>query len=81
MFCHITQNWRGRPLTDRRAVIELIGATATRQGLKVACAVDPNTYEKGVKVPDAEMAALNITGDQFHPEWHYTIKPWTETAV
>ena len=81
LFCHITQNWRGRPLTDRRAVIELIGATTTRQGLKVACAVDPNTYEKGVKVPDAEMAALNITGDQFHPEWNYTIKPRTETAV
>ena len=75
LFCHITQNWRGRPLTDRLAVVELIGATTTRTGLKVECAIDARTYEKGVKVSNAEMASLNITGDQFHPEWNYTIKP------
>ncbi|MFO7757413.1 MAG: ISAzo13 family transposase, partial [Roseovarius sp.] len=72
---HITQNWRGRPLTDRLAVVELIGATTTRTGLKVECAIDDSTYEKGVKVSDAEMASIDITGDQFHPEWNYTIKP------
>lgn len=75
LFCHITQNWRGRPLTDRLAVVELIGATTTKAGLKVECAIDPRTYEKGVKVSDVEMASLNITGDKFHPEWNYTIKP------
>jgi hypothetical protein len=75
LFCHITQNWRGRPLTDRLAVVELIGATTTRTGLKVACVLDERTYEKGIKVSDAEMAALDITGDTFHPEWNYTIKP------
>lgn len=75
LFCHITQNWRGRPLTDRLAVVELIGATTTRTGLKVACAIDANTYEKGVKVSDADMASLDISGDAFHPEWNYTIKP------
>jgi hypothetical protein len=37
MFCHITQNWRGRPLTDRLAIVELIGATTTKAGLKVEC--------------------------------------------
>lgn len=75
LFCHITQNWRGRPLTDRLAVIELIAATTTRTGLKVECALDTHIYEKGVKVSDAEMASLNITGDAFYPEWNYTIKP------
>lgn len=75
LFCHITQNWRGRPLTDRLAVVELIGATTTRTGLKVECAIDDSTYEKGVKISDAEMASINIIGDQFHPEWNYTIKP------
>ncbi|BCH32974.1 transposase [Mesorhizobium sp. L-8-10] len=75
LFCHITQNWRGRPLTDRLAVVELIGATTTKTGLKVECALDATTYEKGVKVSAAEMATLDITGDQFHPEWNYTIKP------
>jgi hypothetical protein len=75
LFCHITQNWRGRPLTDRLAVVELIGATTTKTGLKVACVLDERTYEKGIKVSDADMAALDITGDTFHPEWNYTIKP------
>ena len=75
LFCHITQNWRGRPLTSRSAVVELIAATTTKSGLTVRCALDANSYEKGVKVSDAEMAALNIEGDAFHPEWNYTIKP------
>ena len=75
LFCHITQNWRGRPLTDRVAVVELIGATTTKAGLKVECALDERTYQKGIKVSDAEMASLDITGDTFHPEWNYTIKP------
>jgi hypothetical protein len=75
LFCHITQNWRGRPLTDRLAVVELIGATTTKSGLTVECALDTGTYQKGIKVSDAEMAALDITGDAFHPEWNYTINP------
>jgi hypothetical protein len=75
LFCHITQNWRGRPLTDRLAVVELIGATTTKTGLKVECVLDERTYEKGIKVSDAEMATLDITGDAFHPEWNYTIRP------
>ena len=75
LFCHITQNWRGRPLTSRSAVVELIAATSTKTGLTVRCELDANTYEKGISVTDAEMAALNIQGDAFHPEWNYTIKP------
>lgn len=75
LFCRITQNWRGRPLTDRLAVVELIGATTTKTGLKVECALDTRTYEKGVKVSDAEMASLDITRDDFHPDWNYTLNP------
>ena len=79
LFCHITQNWRGRPLTDRLAVVELIGATTTDTGLKVECALDPRTYEKGVKVSDAAMAALSLKADDFHPEWNYSIRPRQST--
>ena len=79
LFCHITQNWRGRPLTDRVAVVELIGATTTKAGLKVECVLDTRTYEKGIKVSDAEMMTLNIEGDTFHPEWNYTISPRVPT--
>jgi hypothetical protein len=75
LFCYITQNWRGRPPTDRAAVVEPIGATTTETGLKVACLLDERTYEKGIKVSDAEMQALEIACDAFHPEWNYTIKP------
>jgi hypothetical protein len=75
MFCHITQNWRGRPLTDRLAIVELIAATTTKSGLKVECALDTRSYEKGIKVSDAEMAMLKLAGDDFHPEWNYTITP------
>ena len=75
LFCHITQNWRGRPLTSRMAVVELIAATTTKTGLKVRCELDTRAYAKGIKVSDAEMATLNIKGDAFHPEWNYTISP------
>lgn len=79
LFCRITQNWRGRPLTDRLAVVELIGATTTKTGLNVECALDTRTYEKGIKVSDAEMDSLDIIGDAFHPEWNYTFRPRTHT--
>lgn len=49
LFCHITQNWRGRPLTDRVAVVELIGATTTKSSLKVECALDTSIYQKGIR--------------------------------
>jgi DDE family transposase len=75
LFCHITQNWRGRPLTDRLAVVELIGATTTKTGLKVESVLDTRTYPKGIKVTNAAMKCLDITGDQFHPEWNYSINP------
>jgi DDE family transposase len=75
LFCHITQNWRARPLVDRMTIVELIAATTTTTGLKVACALDTRSYEKGKKVSDAKMKTLDITGDPFHPEWNYTIRP------
>lgn len=75
LFCHITQNWRAQPLVDRMAVVELIAATQTKTGLRVESALDTNSYEKGIKVSDAEMKRLNIAGDAFHPEWNYTITP------
>ena len=75
LFCHITQNWRSRPLVDHMTVVELIAATTTDAGLKVACALDTRTYQKGKKITDAEMKSLDIIGDPFHPEWNYSIRP------
>src|SRR3977135_3610506 len=75
LFCHITQNWRARPLTDRAAVVELIAATTTKTGLKVESALDTRTYQKGIKVTNAEMKSLDIRGDMFHPNWNYAVMP------
>ena len=75
MFCHITQNWRGQPLESRMAVVELIGATTTKTGLKVECALDERTYHKGIRIKNAEMKLLDIEGEAFHPDWNYAIKP------
>ena len=35
MFCHITENWRGRPLVSLEVVVNLIGHTTTRSGLAI----------------------------------------------
>jgi Rhodopirellula transposase DDE domain len=75
LFCHITQTWRGTPLTSRLAVVELIASTTTKTGLIVRCELDSRSYPKGIKVSDDEMASININGDTFHPEWNYTISP------
>jgi hypothetical protein len=75
LFCHITQNWRGRPLLSLQTIIELIGATTTTKGLTVKSIADTRTYESGIKVADAELEALNIHGHSFRPQWNYTIAP------
>jgi hypothetical protein len=75
MFCHITQNWRGQPLESRAAVIELIANTTTKTGQKVECTLDERTYEKGIRISNAQMRQRAIEGDAFLPGWNYTIKP------
>jgi hypothetical protein len=77
MFCYITKNWRGRPLSSRETVVNLIGNTTTTKGLKIKAILDENVYEKGRKVTDEELAAVNIEYADFHGEWNYTIKPPT----
>jgi hypothetical protein len=75
LFAFITQNWRGKPLVSYMVVVQLIASTTTETGLTVACRLDESDYAKGIKVADAEMAALNIRPADFHGEWNYTIAP------
>lgn len=75
LFAFITQNWRGKPLVSHQVIVQLISATTTKTGLNVACQIDHNLYPKGVTVSDAEMATINLTCDDFHGEWNYTISP------
>jgi hypothetical protein len=75
MFCHITQNWRGKPLRTRAVVVNLIGNTRTRTGLKVRAELDTNSYPTGIEVTDEELAAVKIKRAKFHGDWNYTIMP------
>ena len=75
LFAFITQNWRGKPLLTHQVIVQLIASTTTDKGLTVQCRLDKNTYDKGIKISDAEMATINITPADFHGEWNYTIKP------
>jgi hypothetical protein len=75
LFCHITENWRGRPLLDHETVVQLIGNVRTTTGLTVKAKLDTHEYPTGVRVPDAEMETLRITQATFHGEWNYTIHP------
>lgn len=73
LFCQITTNWRGRPLTSYQTVVDLISATKTTTGLKVYAHLDTRSYAKGRDISDADMETLNIKRDRFHGEWNYTL--------
>ncbi len=75
LFSYISKNWRGKPLLTRETVVNLIANTSTTTGLEVRSVIDENEYQRGKKISDEEMASLRIRGDDFHPEWNYTIKP------
>jgi len=75
MLCQITANWRGRPLTSREVVVQLIGSTTTPADLRVTAALDENPYATGVKVTDDQLATLTIERDAFHGEWNYRLLP------
>jgi hypothetical protein len=75
MFSHITQNWRGRPLISHEVIINLIANTTTTKGLVIKAELDVHTYETGVKVSDAQLAALRLKKAKFHGDWNYVISP------
>ena len=75
LFSYITMNWRGKPLVSLETMINLIGATTTSSGLEVYARLDDGEYPAKIRVSDAELGAVNLHRDEFHPEWNYSIKP------
>jgi hypothetical protein len=75
MFCHITQNWRGRPLVSHEVILNLIAGTSTRGGLTIQAELDTASYPTGVKVSDEELAAVLMEPNDFHGNWNYRISP------
>ena len=76
MFCHITENWRGRPLISHEVIVNLIGQTSTRTGLTIQAELDANTYHTGIKVSDDDFDGINLHPAKFHgKDWNYAINP------
>jgi hypothetical protein len=80
MFSFITMNWRGRPLTSLRIIIDLISATSTKTGLTINAAYDPNWYPKGLRITDKQLAAVPLRPHDWHGEWNYTINAQSDLA-
>ena len=75
MFCHITQNWRGRPLVSHEVIVNLIANTATQQGLTIQAELDVGSYPTGTKVSDEQLNKLKLKPHKFHGDWNYTVLP------
>jgi len=75
LFSAITQNWRGKPLVSHEVVVNLIGATTTKTGLRVISELDTNQYPAGRTVSDDELAAIHLRPDAFHGDWNYSLLP------
>jgi Rhodopirellula transposase DDE domain len=75
LFSFISLNWQGQPLVSYETVVNLIGATRTKTGLRVKAMLDPKVYPTGVKISNAAMAQLHVTPHEVHPQWNYTLQP------
>ena len=78
MFCHITRNWRGRPLTSYAAIVQLIGSTTTTTGLKIRSELDDNEYPTKQVVTAEQIASLQLVADKFHGDWNYIVTPHSQ---
>jgi hypothetical protein len=75
LFAFISKRFRGRPLTSYQVILSLIANTTTESGLQVEAYRDQNEYPTGIKISDAELAAVPLERHEFHPDWNYTIHP------
>lgn len=75
LFSFISLNWQGRPLVSYESIVNLIGSTTTKTGLRVKAKLDKRNYEKGKKISEKEMKELKIEYNEENPKWNYTIMP------
>jgi hypothetical protein len=69
-LCHITENWRGRPLINREVAVNLISNTTTSKGLKLQANLGEAEYPIEKKISDKDLKKVH-----FHGEWNYSILP------
>jgi Rhodopirellula transposase DDE domain len=75
LFSFISLNWKGEPLINYETIVNLIGGTKTRTGLKVKAVLDTNDYETGIKVSNEQLEEIRLRRHRVHPDWNYTISP------
>ncbi len=75
LFSYISLNWAGKPLRSFETMLGYIRDTATETGLQVKAFLIEGVYEKGIKVSDTEMKALNLQRRRVCPDWNYMLKP------
>lgn len=75
MFCHITQNWRGKALVSQEVIVDLIASTTTQKGLRIKAQRDTGRYAKGKIPTESQLASLRLVRNAFHGEWNYCIQP------
>jgi hypothetical protein len=80
LFSFITQNWRGQPRVSLATIVNLIGGTRTKTGLRVRAELDQGKYPAGRKVTDREMEQIRLEPDEWHGDWNYTIRPRSRRA-
>ena len=75
MFCHITENWRGKPLVSHEVIVNLIGNTTTKAGLRIQADLNRQSYRTGIKISEQDLEELNLEKSEFHGEWNCRILP------
>lgn len=75
LFSEISKNWAGVPLESYETILNYIGTTTTKTGLRVQSTLVEKKYDTGITFTDKQMAALSIEYSADLPKWNYTIRP------
>jgi len=81
LFSEVSKTWAGCPLRSFDLALQYINETKTETGLTVRAMVVTEKYETGIKVSDAVMDQLNLHHHDICPQWNYTIRPRSVTAL
>ncbi len=75
LFSEISKNWAGCPLRSYETILKYIRTTRTETGLRVTAHLVDEEYPRGVRIPDALMAGIDLTRHETQPMRNYTIRP------
>jgi Rhodopirellula transposase DDE domain len=56
-------------------MVNFIGRTTPRSGLRMKAELETNTDEPGLNVSEKAMEGINLPRSTFHGEWHDQLSP------